>query len=630
MQNQTPEFQEGITLNRASNPGIAPYHKRAKTPRTVADALSAIEQKYAAMGKLSRKEKSLLGTLRRTCRRISEMLNNLPLAAIYLDELVELDKPLIQYIEGLGINRESAVQYSCDMHKLLDLAHKDFGWTSKAYELRKAWRPVRAVLRGRGKGCGSIIRFAIRHGKTPAKFDQQSMNAWKRYALGDKRLSLLTVDIEECHFRKVLRNAGFQSLFSNWSLASKNPPQYRLRLRDRKSAKLAPDLPEMLRDEILEAIHWKTVDEDLEDRDAELLIRPVTGQQLLRHFVELYSYAIKILGLVGICHLHQLLTEKVVCGFIDWLQQKDDNGQPRCQPQSVITKLSTIHYLTRTYPKLKGGDYGDWFRIKMNSLRKQKHSQVQARKLEGKPDYNEVAVVASKILALRENTSGLSELEVAWLFHDALIFAISVVNPYRSRTLREAKFHPRMRMNIFETEITTELLNHLKLPLWAKELRDKDPKATFVVFHALEENMKAGHELWQLLPKEAASIFEEYVQYYRPLIVRTLHSNASTLFLARNGNPLTQKSLLNLVKRIGVRHASKAEEDDKGDKRITVKLFRDLVGAQMLATGATIEEVADCLAQLDPYRTTARFYVGGYNASHGVAALEDELAALGA
>jgi len=160
-------------LNRASNPGIAPYHKRAKTPRTVADALSAIEQKYAAMGKLSRKEKSLLGTLRRTCRRISEMLNNLPLAAIYLDELVELDKPLIQYIEGLGINRESAVQYSCDMHKLLDLAHKDFGWTSKAYELRKAWRPVRAVLRGRGKGCGSIIRFAIRHGKTPAKFDQQ-------------------------------------------------------------------------------------------------------------------------------------------------------------------------------------------------------------------------------------------------------------------------------------------------------------------------------------------------------------------------------------------------------------------------------------------------------------------------
>jgi hypothetical protein len=490
-------------------------------------------------------------------------------------------------------------------------------WTSKAYELRKSWLPIRHALKGKARGCAGIIEFAIEQGRTPGSFTESDIEAWKQLKLG-RNQSLNTVNLEECHFRSTLRRAGLQELFS-FSLASKNPFKYRLRIKD--DLKELPDLPESLRKEILEVIEWKTADEDLDDRDAELLIRPVTGQQLLRHFVELYSYAIKILGLGGICHLHQLLTEKIVCGFIDWLQKRDDDGAPRCKPQSIIAKLCGIDYLTRTYPKFQGRDYS-WFRIKLNSLRKEKHTQVQARKHHGNPDYKEVANVASEILALREDPKGLSELEAAWLVHDALIFMISVVNPYRSRTIREAKFHPRTRLNIFETEITTELLSHLKLPQWAQELRDEDPKTTFTVFHALETDMKAGQELWQLLPQETAPLFKEYVQYYRPLILRTFQSNASTLFLARNGNPLTQKSLLNLVERNSVRHA-------KG-KRMTVKLFRDLVGAHMLATGATVEEVANCLAQLDPYRTTARFYVGGYNASHGIAALEDELATLAA
>jgi hypothetical protein len=59
-------------------------------------------------------------------------------------------------------------------------------------------------------------------------------------------------------------------------------------------------------------------------------------------------------------------------------------------------------------------------------------------------------------------------------------------------------------------------------------------------------------------------------------------------------------------------------------------MFRDLVGANMLTTGATVEEVAARLWHMDPYSTTVKYYIGGYNASDAVAALEDVLAALAA
>lgn len=607
-------------MSRHRGPVIAPQQKSPKRPRTVAEALSSIERTYATMATLSRKDKRLLRTLRRTCRRISEMFN-LPLESILLDELVEIDKSLITYIEGIGIDHQTAVQYVCDKEKLLEIAHRQLGWSCDAYELRKAWQPVRAALRGQSDGSGSIIRFAIKHGMTPGPFNQETIDAWKENRLVRGR-SLLTVNIEECHFRKVMRNAKLQCKFRNWRLGSKNPPKYRQRLSDRESGEPIPDLPDTLRKEILEVIRWKTSDEDLEDRDAALSIRPVSGRKLLRHWLELYSFATIILGLRDILHLHQLLTEEIVCGFIDWLQVQNAKGKPRCNPKSILTKLDQIHHLTRVYPILKGGDYR-WLTARLNAIAKEAHFQVQARKLTGAPDYETVASISSKLLTLAENSTKASELERAFLYQEGLIFLIGATNAYRSRNLREAKFHTAKDLNFFETEITTELLSHLKMPRWANELRNKDPKATFVVYHALEADMKAGQELWQLLPEPAASIFKKYVRIYRPIILRRLQSHATTLFLARNGNALSERSLLDLVKRVYVRYAE--QRGMAGRSGMTVKLFRDLVGAHMLASGSTLEEVADRLAQLDPYRTTARFYVGGYNTSHAVSALEDEI-----
>jgi hypothetical protein len=469
------------------------------------------------------------------------------------------------------------------------------------------------ALKGNTKGCLGIIKYAIEHGRTPSDFTEEVMDDWKLSMLARRR-SLLTVRVEEGNFRTLLR-VRFQNLFPRFSLASKNPPKYRLRLRDRKTQKELPDLPDTLRLEILDAIQWKTADEDLADRDAEWLIRPPSAHRMICAFVGLYSCVVKCPDAGEIVDLKGLISEKAVEMSIDFLR-KDD----RCKPQSIIGNLSGIYFLTQTFPKLKGGDYR-WFRAKLDNLRKEKNSSVQARKLNAMHKYESIAQISSKILALRQDPDGVFSVEVGWLYHDALIYLMNLANPHRSRNIREAAFDPRQQLNIFETNITTELLSHLKLPAWAKELRDKDPATRLLIGHWLESETKAGQEVWEIFPQDIRPVFKKYVENYRPLLLDALGSDASTLFLARNGRPLSEDTLLDLVKRTSVRHSASG-------KSVTVKSFRDLVGAHMLASGATVEEVAERLWNLDPYSTTAQHYVGAFDASDGVSALEDELAEL--
>jgi hypothetical protein len=544
----------------------------------------------------------------------------LPAESIHLDDLVEIDERVITYIEGLGIVHQSAVQYVCNLRKILDLAHQLLKWTSKSYELRKAWVPVRLALKGKSRGCARIIEFAIQQGRTPASLTKRDIEAWKQLKRKNKgKRSRNTVDLEECHFRTTLRRAGLQHLF-RFSLASKNPPKYRMRLKDIESLQDLPDIPEPLRGEILEAIRWKTADEDLADRASELLIRPVTGENLKRYFLELYSFAITVLGIGEIAHLDELIREEIVSAFVDFLQQEvpqrgDDDRRPRCKPQSIISKLSSIRFLTQTYPPLKGMDFA-WFRTTLDKLCKKKNSVVQAQKLDNHPDYQRIAGIAPELLALRDTTNP-TEAD-GWLTHDALIFMINLACALRSRNTREARIHPSEPLNIFETEISSELLSQIKMPAWAKELWDKDSKTKFLVGHFLEHETKADHEVWLIFDEEIGQIFKEYDELYRPLLLPKHDPNSTSLFFTRNRKPLSQKALLNLVGRISARSG----------KRIRVKDFRDLVAARMLEDGASIDEVAAILWHLDPYSTTVRYYVGGYNASDGVVALEDEFAAL--
>ncbi len=592
-----------------NNSIVKPYEKRARAPQTVTEAIAAFERKYQSPATLSQEKRVLLQTLRRTCKPISALFG-IPPDMIYLDELVGIDKFFFEFMVSRGKTRQTACQSCCDLHKLLDIAHDECGWTTKSYEVRESWRPIRAALRGRGHGHKSIIEFAIAGGCSPKAFTKEMMDAWKQDGLGRGR-PLDVVQNAERAFRTVLRRAAMQSYFPNFRLDAMIPSKYCLRLIDRDTGMELPDIPEPLRTEILEAVRWKTADEDLDDRDEDLLIREVTGKNMVKYFLQLYSFAVNILKKNNIDHLSLLLVEEVVCGFVEFLQK--DN---RCKSRSVRCKLSSIHHLAHTYPKLKNTDYS-WFSKKLNTLRKETHSQTQARKLATMPTYQSISRIASQLLALQKSSSGLSEVEAGWLTRDCLLFVSALYAPHRSRNIREAAYDPEAQLNVFETEITSELLSEMN-PAWAKEIRDADPRTPIFVYHALEKDAKAGQEIWEPWPQEAVPLLKEWIQHYRPLLLRSCKSDVTTLLFTRNGKPFTEQSLLRLVSNISTRFGS----------RLRVKDFRDIVGAQLLGAGADVEDAAARLWHLPPYTTTIQFYTGGFNTSDSVAPLEDELAEL--
>ena len=185
------------------------------------------------------------------------------------------------------------------------------------------------------------------------------------------------------------------------------------------------------------------MDEDLPDREADWLIRPTTAYRMMRTIVELYSCATKSSDIGEIADLKGLISERVVTKLIDLLSEND-----RCLPQTIAGNLGSIYFLTQTYPKLKGENY-HWFRAKLDALRKEKNTNIQARKLNNMPKYESIAQIPSKLLDLQQDPDGVFTVGVGWLYHDALLFLINLSYPRRSRNIREAAFHPQRQLNIF-------------------------------------------------------------------------------------------------------------------------------------------------------------------------------------
>lgn len=242
-------------------------------------------------------------------RRIGEM-RDYPLDLIDIDEIAGIEKELYDYVIARKekISPKTGVWYMCMLKRLLDFAHA-CGWAgTPEYALYRSWDEVRAALKGRG--FPGIIEFAIRQGKTPEELSQDDIENWIKEML-DKKRSLGTIIITERCFRREARKAGLQKRFLRWSLASKNPSEYRLPLEQ---------MTEDLRREIQAILSWKTSKRRVRGRKAKFKIRPNTANRLLEILTQLCGYAAMAWGLKNVKTLRKLFLRKdVMCGFGEWL-----------------------------------------------------------------------------------------------------------------------------------------------------------------------------------------------------------------------------------------------------------------------------------------------------------------------
>lgn len=328
--------------------------------RTVADALASYENDFESRrGKLSHTEKIFRTELRYTCKQISKVFRA-PIQAIELEEIVDCD--LIAILTTAGLERDRSVRLAKMKERLLDRAYTKGNWTCPRYEFRMAWKPIEEAFRGRANGAMKIVRFFEDKDIWPAQLTPPHMLQWQEKAL--ERRSPCTVVAAEIHFRMVLRRAKLQHLVPKFPLKSRRKTAYTLPLE-----KWTPEL----REEVLAALAWKRASK-AKGRKAKGGLRPASATHLLDTIKAFLYYITRVKKICGITSLNQVLTEELVCRFIDWWRTK--RGRVTA---GIHMSMSYFHALITTYRKYRHANYR-WLRRKLKSLPRESSADRQDRK----------------------------------------------------------------------------------------------------------------------------------------------------------------------------------------------------------------------------------------------------------
>jgi integrase len=121
-------------------------------------------------------------------------------------------------------------------------------------------------------------------------------------------------------------------------------------------------------------------------------------------------------------------------------------------------------------------------------------------------------------------------------------------------------------------------------------------------------------EVRSILPRRLVPLLEEYLAYYRPILLRA--PDAKNLFLNRDGGPLTLKEVTHLVSNLAARY---------GHRRVTPHLFRDIFAFYWLKHHSRdYLTVSKALwhAHID---TTIRIYGSKFNESQALCQIEEWL-----
>ena len=158
----------------------------------------------------------------------------------------------------------------------------------------------------------------------------------------------------------------------------------------------------------------------------------------------------------------------------------------------------------------------------------------------------------------------------AMLTHDALLVQWLLMLPWRQRNIRECRIGiDPTNANLFKA--TKPMFIHLALSTAIEERIREDPQYQFWQFHFRPHETKSGNEARGVGMHELIRSLEEYLQYYRPMLVGC--PDPGTLFLNQVGGCLDSSEMTSLVSTLTMRYVG---------RRVTPHIFRDIVAYQWL------------------------------------------------
>ena len=542
--------------------------------RTVHDLLVALESEPD------------IGMLRTTASHLSRMLD-VSLVEMSIGALVNIGPRFKCYLKERHYPKNSVRSYLGYARKLLKKAAQ-LGWTPAHPEVARAWNAVRATVTAHGES-GTIVNYAIAHDIHPSRFSKADLENW-REEMARLRRACEYLDKLSSRFRRAMADAGFKQdlgAIRPWKV------HYGIPLSQ---------FPAQLRSEVEALLQWKQA-RFADGRKRRSKHRTISARELQAFVSQLYGFWTGVLGNADVNNLPELVTHASVSSFVGWLlNERETTTNPlRC-------KLGMLYAALTQHPAYGKCDFA-WFAKLINELEddEDEDAKRQKRKLDKTLPYDTLAEIPAKIHALRN--SGLRPYELALLVHDELLMQWLITLPWRQRNIREC----RLGANIFKADIPQSA--SIAKPQWVEEALRMNPHEPLWQFRFGRPETKAGHEVHALLPRQLVALLEEYLSHHRSVLLQG-RTDPGTLFLNRDGTPLTTHELRYLVGNLTLHH---------GGRRVTPHLFRDIFAYKWLEDHPEDYLTLSKILWHQNIKTTLRIYGRNFNESNGTRRVEEWL-----
>lgn len=483
---------------------------------TLGDLLTALPGLLQSRGdRTIQQVKFEVGKIKTVARHLARFLGK-PVSETPIRSVLGQEEKFVRYLRRRKIAEDVIAKYKYASRRLLHYAG-DLGWSPETFALENDWK---FLSEGHARYASSLVEHAIRNRVPPAEFSKEHLRAWKQ-ELKDGGRAPSTIHQAEYHFRAFIRKNRFESRL----------PLLDFSLRRRESFRLP-------REEMAPALAAEIQDIESWIKQGALQISESWQERIIWYFEQLCGYAVRHRKIKHLVSLDRLLTERFIRDYAHWLA--GSCGYPH---KTIHTMLSGVSSVLRWHPRFEKKNFG-WITGVAAEIPAEPESQRDARRDARKADYRKLATIPEKLRQQRLAMKKHSSEEIAWCMHDWALMAALVLAVWPVDFVLAARICGP-EPNLFRAPI--DRVEQRALADWATQAIRRDPQVPLWQFAFARQGHRSCYASG-LVPSRAYGVLEDYLENYRPVLVRGNDSGA--LFLSRRGGPIHKTALRNAVTRL--------------------------------------------------------------------------------
>jgi hypothetical protein len=484
-------------------------------------------------------------------------------------------RPFLRERGKVGYAENTIVHHRKGLHYLRNLAASHGVQVEPEY--KPAWLRVMALAKE------AYCLFMAEHFEalydTPADVTLEDVKNLTHKLINTKQKRMSSARKEKCKFLFVLRKCGF----------IKNQPT--AAGRDEDLGATLQEMPEPMQTEVKGLHEWSMKDGDSEGWSMDwdlidpkgqqtfLALRKVTADQVVKTLCRAYGYVLKVVKKPeGIVSLETLLQSKIFRSYANYLihVRKQTGGSLRTQFGTLFSTLrhfrgapnvnlawtsdfiKSLPVTTReervTKQALRAVPFESLEKIPdqlhqdLNSLvKRNKRAEEANNKRKNRDIQNSAYVKFAKERTTRLIRIGVKAQQevivkyltkLAWRGENLIELRVDV-NSLLGKGLSKV-MEGALPPNLFKGPVMQ--VPGMDIPKWAEKELKEDPNKELLQVQFSANETKAGRSFKAVVPKVLIDMTENFVKYYRPLLLVGL-PDPGTLFVNQVGGPMTSQQL---------------------------------------------------------------------------------------